>query len=414
MTTQSPSGSILETSRLFPWLVILACWIMVIDYTILLPTLGAHNIVIDFDAFYIVSEFIREGRLTEAYNVGAMVERQSELAGRTIFMPWTYPPQFDLLIAPFAYLERGQIYFLFTSATLLAYAAVLARLGGRYFSALALAMLPALLVVSWVGQNGLLLGALIGMTCLLWLGPRNRLWAGVSLGLIVIKPHLALALGLFALLGRHWRVVFGSFAVIGATSLLATLAFGPEIWGTFLEATRMASANMERGLYPLFRMTSVYAAAFTLGAPAGVALKIHLVFALLAVVAVIAVLALRWPLRRCLGVAVIAGLAISPYNYDYDIPVLGIGLALLAVDVLPIARVWEKLGLLAGAWICGGSGLVIVRYFKTAEMGPAPKFLSFGAYGFWLMALILCVILRRRHRAEVAARTPSAATNLPA
>ncbi|GAF95537.1 unnamed protein product, partial [marine sediment metagenome] len=35
--------------------------------------------------------------------------------------PWTYPPQFDLLLSPFAFLPGWTAYFLFTAVTLVAY-----------------------------------------------------------------------------------------------------------------------------------------------------------------------------------------------------------------------------------------------------------------------------------------------------
>ena len=41
--------------------------------------------------------------------------------GATGFMPWTYPPQYDLLLAPFAFLPVGVGYLLFTAATLALY-----------------------------------------------------------------------------------------------------------------------------------------------------------------------------------------------------------------------------------------------------------------------------------------------------
>lgn len=381
--------------------LVIALMLFTIGATVVeIPYLGANKAMVDFDAFYIVSQMIAEGRLAEAYDPAVMMERQSELAGKKIFMPWTYPPPFDLVVAPFAMVPRGVSYAIFMLVTLAAYVLVLHRLSGPYLSSVLIAVFPALLIVTRVGQNGLLIAALIGLFALWWLDDRTRTRAGLPLGLLVIKPHLGIGIGFLVLISGHWRTLAMGFATVGIVALLSLLAFGPEPWAAFLEATRIAGENMEKGLYPLFRMTSAYAAAFSFGLPSGFALALHGLLALLALAAIAATRLQNWPPRRQMGVALFGTLAISPYNYDYDMAVLGLSLALLAPDLIRFGHWGERLALLGATWLCTGSGLFIVVYLVEGGSHNTSRYLSLGGIGFLLMAVLLVRILRRARAAD--------------
>ena len=381
--------------------LIVALMLFTIGATVVeIPYLGANGAMVDFDAFYIVSQMIAEGRLTEAYDPAVMMERQSELAGKKIFMPWTYPPPFDLVVAPFALAPRGVSYAVFMLVTLAAYLLVLRRLAGPYLAAVLIATFPALLIVTRVGQNGLLTAALTGLFALWWLEARSRTKAGLPLGLLVIKPHLGIGIGFLVLISGHWRTLAVGFATVGAVALLSLLVFGPAPWAAFLDATRIAGENMEKGLYPLFRMTSAYAAAFSFGLPSGLALALHGLMALLALVAIAVTRLQNWPPRRQMGVALFATLAISPYNYDYDMAVLGLSLALLAPDLIRFGHWGERLALLGATWLCTGSGLFIVVYIVESGTHNTSRFLSLGGIGLLLMALLMARILPRARAAD--------------
>ena len=77
------------------------------------------------------------------------------------FMPWTYPPQFDLLLAPLAFLPTWAAYALFTGTTLAAYLITLRKLAGEFFPQVLVILFPAVAITIGCGQNGLLTGALI-------------------------------------------------------------------------------------------------------------------------------------------------------------------------------------------------------------------------------------------------------------
>jgi hypothetical protein len=328
-----------------------------------------------------------------------MTARQSEIAGESIFMPWTYPPQFNFVTGLLALGERGLSYGIFTFATGIFFLLVLSRLAHRDTVSALLIVFPGLAMTAVCGQNGFLTAGLIGLFCLLSL--RGQASAGLPLGLMVIKPHLAVGLGCLSLFARQWRVLAVALAVVAATSVASGVIFGKEVWTAFLDATEAAGDNMEAGLYPLFRMTSVYAALYTIGAPAAVALAVHSGVALLAVASIAGALHLGWSGARLLGVSVLASLAISPYNYDYDMPALAIAIALLAPCVLRHSSVVERIMLLSCGWLCTGWGWAM--YVFLVEPGTpydAREWLSLGGVGFCLLWITTWRVLMRAHAAE--------------
>src|SRR3954454_20833289 len=75
--------------------------------------------LLDFDAFYIVAQRVWLGDVEQAYRFDQLTKMQMDATGGNFsFMPWTYPPQFDLVVAPLALLPIGTAYFLFIAATL--------------------------------------------------------------------------------------------------------------------------------------------------------------------------------------------------------------------------------------------------------------------------------------------------------
>jgi nitric oxide reductase large subunit len=59
------------------------------------------------------------------------------------------------------------------------------------------------------------------------------------------------------------------------------------------------------------------------------------------------------------GIAILASLLVSPYNYDYDLPIFGIAIALLLPWIIARASQLEKAVLLGCSWIACGWGLFL-------------------------------------------------------
>ncbi|WP_160310476.1 glycosyltransferase family 87 protein [Microvirga vignae] len=361
--------------------------------------------MVDFDVFHIVAQMVWRGEIEQAYHFATMLEAQRAASGTESFMPWTYPPQFDLIIAPLAFLPRGLAYGLFTAVTLVAYLATLRRIAGEHLPLTLIVLFPAIAITIACGQNGFLTGTLIGLTCL---GLQsNRRLAGLTLGLMVIKPHLAIAFATYTLLSRRWGMAALAGSVVIATSILATILFGMDIWAAVLAGAKEARVYLEHGMYPLFRMVSIYAALYTLGLPATAAFGAQLLVVAISLAMIVYAVYHRMQLRQVLGLTAIASLLISPYAYDYDLPIYGIGFALLVPDLLRLAKENERLTLYGLTLVTGLFGLVETFRLETlygshaAEAIIAGRPGSLSIAGLTLAALLgLCWYILRRDRSS--------------
>jgi hypothetical protein len=298
------------------------------------------RLFVDFDMFHLVGELIWRGEVHLAYRFETLLEAQRTVTGSDSFMPWTYPPQFDLLIAPLALMPRWLAYGLFTAATLAGYLAVLKRLAGDHFALLLIVTFPALTITIACGQNGFLTGMLIGLACLGL--ERRRSLAGLPLGLMIIKPHLAAAFAVYTIFSGRWATVCVAVATVVITSAIATWIFGADIWSSVFGAAKEARVFLEHGMYRFFLMVSVYAALYSLGLPVWAALAMQIVVAGLCLLMVSFAAYRAVPARPALGLAAMGSLLISPYAYDYDLPIFGIGLALLLPDLMRFGTARER------------------------------------------------------------------------
>lgn len=362
----------------------------------------------DFDAFHIAGRMVWRGDIAQAYHLPSLLQVQQILAGDQAFLPWTYPPPFDLVVAALALLPIGPAYLVFVGATLAAYLLVLRRIAGPLFPQAVLTLAPALFVTVAGGQNGFLTGTLIGLACLGLL--RGRTITGVPLGLMVIKPHLAIGLAVGALVLRCWRGLAVATATASVALALSTALLGPVIWPAFLGGVEEAKALLAQGAYPLFRMISVYAWLRSLDLPASAALAAQIVTA----AAFLGLLPLavwrQMPRRQVVGLAALASLFVSPYAYDYDLPLYGVALALLLPNLLDRASRREQAVLLALGWMAGGYGLLVGAFNERfGEPGMAPPVeVSLAAVPLLLLLALIWRILRREP-APAATGTTSAA-----
>jgi hypothetical protein len=362
---------------------------------------GAHKLV-DFDDFYIAGQLVWRGAIGQAYHFVTMLQLQKPFSDSDSFMPWTYPPQFDLLVAPLALLPMGLSYSVFTIGTLAAYLATLKRIAAENFVPVLILLTPVIVITVRCGQNGFLTGTLIGLTCLGLLTRRSL--AGLPLGLMIIKPHLAVAFAVYTLINRRWGTALVAAATVAATSALATVLLGPAVWVAFLDGVKEARIFLEHGLYPLFRMVSIYAVVRSLGFPALVASTAQILVAILAL-GMVVLASRQFSPRQALGITAIATLLISPYAYDYDLLILGIGLGFLLPDLVSLGTDRERLALYASSLFIGIFS--IVQNVISSEAGPDKlvgkdaDLLSLGGLALVAILVLTWRILLRSHERRV-------------
>ncbi|MBX9760272.1 MAG: DUF2029 domain-containing protein [Beijerinckiaceae bacterium] len=356
----------------------------------------------DYDIFHLAGTLALQGEYEKAYGAATFLPFHKAFSGVGSFLTWTYPPQFGLIVAPLASIDITLGYFVFMSATLAAYILVLRKLARDATGAAFTLLFPSILLTLLTGQNGFLTAALMGLSCTLLMAKSN--WAGASLGLMVIKPHLAVTLGLYTFATRQWGVVAMGAVTVLATALAATLAFGPDIWLAFLGSVAEARNYLDKAAYPLHRMVSLYATLRTLGVNADAAFAVQIAIGLAAVAAAVTVSLKPMPQRQALGMIVFLGLFVSPYACDYDLPILGIALGLLLPELVRRASTMEEALMMILAWGASFWGFGMQRahqYFGT-ELAPGNNGPSLGGVFMLLLLALVWRILNREPRLATA------------
>ena len=359
MTGQSPTYGLRPASlRLLAILTLAALFAAVLFSAMGVERLPgmAGTVFSDFDLFHAVARLTLDGRLAEAYDYETFHAAQTDLGGPVHQMTWTYPPPFDLVLAPLGLLNSGVAYLVFTLFSFAFYLWALRKLAGRYFTLALLAAVPATLISLRTGQNGCLMAALAAMTCHFVLASRAGK-AGAVLGVMVIKPHVGLGLGLWSIFSRRWTMAVTSLIVVAVIVLLSLGLLGADVWRAFLGATKEASGLLAEGRYPHFRMASVYSTFRSLNASADVAFAAQVASALTGLAAIV-LAAIKLNARAGMAVALFMVPTFSPYMYDYDLVLYGPAFALLLPELDRAGRRALILPALALAWIAGGTGLV--------------------------------------------------------
>ena len=366
--------------------------------------LGDKNEPCDFHAFYISGKMFLDGRLNDAYRYESFVKEQDSFFGKHQgFLAWSYPPPFNLITSVLALLPIGAAYLILVGASLASYVFMLKKLSPRHYVWAVFSVLPAIMLNIRVGQNGLLTASLIGFSLLAFI--RRNSISGLPLGLMIIKPHLAVGAALMTCMSRRWKTIF--IAAITTTLILAlsTTVFSASIWPAFFGALDETRKFLWNGDYPLKRMTSIYATLHTFGASPKVAMAAQAASALISCMAVIiAYLKTNNPLHL-VGITAIASLYMSPYCYDYDMTLLGIGVAAFIPEISRRAKGLEIALLLSLSWVSCGAIIIakLVASSSSDEPGLISSISSYSISSLSLTALLIIatrVITRPCHSAD--------------
>ena len=336
----------------------------------------------DYDAFFVAGRMFWEGRLEDAYFAETLIAAQAEILGVQSFMPWTYPPHFIVVTAMLSLVPVWLGYALFTGLTLLFYLIMLRNITPGLFTVVIIFTFPAALICIRTGQNGFLIAGLIAYFILNI--EHSKVRASASLALLSFKPHFLPLMYLLAALRRQTLVILGGLFGTALLLISASLIFGFGIWPAFQNSVNESGIFLREGFYPLFRMTSLYAALHTLGAPPNIAFVAQILLALTAIGAVLLAKIKSWPRHQLLATAVMGSLFISPYAYDYDLQILGVALALLMQDLWIKASAKQLLILLAGCWLSSAS----VFFSWSEESSLSELHNEHLALNFWFLISI--------------------------
>ena len=372
--------------------------------------------VSDFEVFHLAGKLIWSGEINQAFDKSFFSELQADIPGslvtasRSSTMLWSYPPVYNFVVAPMGLVPVWLGYTLFMLLSLGLFTWTLKELSDEYFDTALVLALPTIFLVIKNGQNSFLTAALIGLTCLYLI--RGKLTASIPLGLMIIKPHLALGLGLITLSFGYWRTAILSISVALATIALSATVFGTESWTAFLDGLGTTGDALQSGQFPLHRQSSAYIFGLYWGLGNDLSLLIHALIAASVLGLLVHLRRKNVPFEILLGYGVYFSALVSPYTYDYDLLMMSMGAALMLPAIERSAHQWEKWFLFACAWIIGGYGLLmglIYNPLKHATENVIYDFPALIAVFYVLAGVILYrVLIRKSQRAPTAFTAESA------
>lgn len=273
----------------------------------------------DYNTFWAASWLAQNDSLNELYST-KMLEGIPGLAVPA--PPWFYPPPMLLVVYPAAWLPFLASYALFTGLSLLLAIGLWKVWRRSSLHLLLLLAAPAMLLNILYGQNGFI-SAFLWVGGLLLLGKRPFL-SGCLLGLLIIKPQLILLAPVLLIAGKHWRALAGFVFSAIMMFNISWLAFGPDLWLSFIENSAGVAQLMQAGsVIDVTKIGSLYMGARMAGAGHTEGMLLQGLFALTAVF----VSASLWRRRDVdfgykAAAALVAVLMITPYQFIYDLTLL--------------------------------------------------------------------------------------------
>lgn len=333
----------------------------------------------DFVNVYAAGHLVLEGRFAVPYDVGAYSDFQLALFdGAVLQHNYSYSPVSFLYVWFFALFPYPVACALWTALTggafLIAARPYLDRAGLPAWAAL---LVPAAAINVWAGHYGFFIGALwLGAWRLLDERPRT---AGLLVGLMVVKPHLAILMPLLLARRGAWTAVASAAATVAGAVLVSALLFGIEPWARFLGDTLGYQAAMvdDTGRFFVKMMPTLAPSLFLAGVPAPLGWAVQIAAAAAAIAAL-------WrfmpedPMRAGLAGGC-ATFLVLPYAFVYDMTVVGIA-ALLVLHRCGWAR--ERPAYLAAAALA--FLLPVMTMFFNASGLPVAPFVVAG-----LLAMLL-------------------------
>lgn len=356
----------------------------------------------DFAVFWSASHVMLHGTAAQVYNFTSFSAAERAVSGSFVkdsFLPWLYPPTFLVLVTPLALLPFLLSYALFVSASVYAYikgALAVSRLarwsGNARLAIVLLATSPCVFVAALFGQNSLLTAALAAFA-VRWI-ERYPVRAGICIGLLCIKPQMAMIFPFVLIATRAWR----AFASAAATALVCA-GLSIAVCGMHTVRLSFLAADLARSVI------LEHSANFWLASPTSFAalrlgdVPLPLAYLLQGAVAALAIASAChiWRKTRDAGaraaILALATLIANPYVWHYELAWLGITLAWLLAT-----------GLRAG-WLRGEQTVIVLAWLLPI-FELFNRFTELPQIGPIVLLLVLLIVLRRVREPE-ASRTPA-------
>jgi hypothetical protein len=331
----------------------------------------------DFLSFYAGSQLALDNQAENAYNYPNFESIQSNILGeKPPPLYWLYPPTFFLFVLPLALLPYIYSWITWLFLTGVAYCTTIRKICPDPLTLTVTLAYPGTIQNILQGQNGFLSAALIGGGLLLL--PKRPIYAGILLGMMTYKPHLAILLPFALIAGRQWYAIFG-FA-IGSAGLIvgSVVVFGLDIWIVYVNNFLHAAHVLQSGGAPLFKAPTTYAFFVLLGLETATARIFQIAVSLVVFASVVWL----WNKQTAhyaekASALAIATLLFTPSAYDYDLAILAVPIAFIASEIMKTnGCVYEK-------WILVSMWALPFLYpniaaFTNIQIAPIMLALFFG------------------------------------
>lgn len=339
----------------------------------------------DFAIFFVASSLTLAEGGRKVFDEAAYQQKCRQVVGAKFNYQWIYPPSFLLMVAPLALFPYLVALAVWLITTLAVYILVMSRIVPGSLGILLSLAFPAVFLNILDGQNGFLSASLFGAGLLAL--ERRPLLAGLILGCLSFKPHLAVLLPVALVAGRCWWAFLGASLSLMGWMVASALAFGSTIWPEFLNTLLRATSLLEQ-VYVWEKMGSVYAGARMAGLG-----QVESWF-LQGSATVTAAAGVTWlwctGSQRSLRYAALSlgSLLATPYVFYYDLTLLALPLAWLAVEGMETG--WH-----AGEKVVLGLGWVapLTAYPFKSLLGGLPL--------TPLIILTLFLFTLRRHYSQI-------------
>jgi hypothetical protein len=326
------SARILLYSRIFFALFLfLICFLWFFMFKNFVDSRG-QPVGFDFITYWAASHLALTGHAQDAYNTSLLFNAQQigMPAATASTYVWFYPPAFFLVVLPLALLPYIAAYGIFMLSTLCACLLVLRRIVRGSTAMWCIAAFSGLWLNLFCGQNAFLTAALAGAALLCF--DRKPILSGVCIGLLAIKPHLAILFPVALIAVGAWRTLITAALTAVVSTVVATVTLGLGVLKGFIVNLGYARLFLENGSHIWERMPSLFAFMRLRGMPVEWAYVVHFFVAIWSVIIV-------WRVWSCCQDQKLRGAAlmtatflVSPYLFFYDLVWLAFPIAWLALD----------------------------------------------------------------------------------
>lgn len=277
----------------------------------------------DAYAFWSYSVFLHSHPAAQIYDPAILGSHQLAHDGYRRVLPMLYPPPSLLLFWPFRLVGLPTFAAAWMALTFAGFSAALVSGRPYKFRIMLLLLVAPASVRCWIyGQTGFLIAALI-IGGLRLCQARRPVAGGLVLGLLAIKPQLALLVPVALLATSDYRALGAAALSALVLCIASTALFGWETWPAFLHAVSVFQATSDN------LMPTVAANLRLLGLPAWMAAVAQWLSA---------VIAGAWVWRsRSIPTLLAASFLATPYARIGDTPML-LGAVVLASETASAIR----------------------------------------------------------------------------